>query len=61
MFQGKRTTDLIVEKDRCLKQLQEVQSQLVEDVSKLHQLRSSYFEIVLHTYIETQVTNPFLI
>ncbi|KAF2359857.1 Arfaptin (AH) domain/BAR domain [Trinorchestia longiramus] len=53
-LKGKRSTDVLVEKERTLKQLQEVQSSLLTEASVFHQLRTTYFLDALHSYADAQ-------
>lgn len=52
--QGKRSTDVIVEKERTLKQLQEVQALLLKEVAAFHNLRDAYLLHTLHCYTDIQ-------
>lgn len=53
-LKGKRSTDVIVEKERTLKQLQEVQALLLKEVAAFHNLRDAYLLHTLHCYTDIQ-------
>ena len=54
-MQGKRSTDVLVEKERSARLLQEVQAHLLQEVASYHALRTDYLLHTLHCFADTQV------
>ena len=55
-FQCKRTTDVIVEKERAFRQLKETQNQLVKEGKKFHDLRIPFLLPSLQAHVQLQVS-----
>ncbi|XP_045106610.1 uncharacterized protein LOC123501687 [Portunus trituberculatus] len=54
-LKGKRTTDVMVERDGALRTLRELNTQLLSEARKFHQMRHSYLQPCIEAYIQTQV------
>ncbi|XP_050729695.1 uncharacterized protein LOC127005134 isoform X1 [Eriocheir sinensis] len=54
-LKGKRTTDVLVERDAALRTLKELNSQLLSEAGKFHNLRHTYLQPCIQAYVQTQV------
>lgn len=54
-LKGKRTTDVMVERDGALRLLKELNSQLLNEAGQFHNLRHSYLQPCIQAYVQTQV------
>lgn len=54
-LKGKRTTDVLVERDSAQRQLKELNKQLLSESKKFHSLRQPFLQPCIQAYIQTQV------
>ncbi|KAG0698162.1 Bridging integrator 3 [Chionoecetes opilio] len=54
-LKGKRTTDVLVDRDGALRKLRDLNGQLLSEACKFHQLRHSYLQPCIQAYVQTQV------
>jgi len=51
----KRTTDVVVERDALLKQLKDLNAQLLQESHKFHSLREPFLKPCIQAYVQSQV------
>ncbi|XP_068215168.1 bridging integrator 3-like [Palaemon carinicauda] len=54
-LKGKRTTDVIVERDSAQRHLKELNKQLLNESRKFHSLRQPFLQPCIQAYVQTQV------
>lgn len=54
-LKGKRTTDVIVERDSAKRHLKEINGQLLSEAKKFHSLRQPFLQPCIQAYVQTQV------
>ncbi|KAK7058744.1 hypothetical protein SK128_012245 [Halocaridina rubra] len=54
-LKGKRTTDVLVERDAAQRQLKDINKQLLTESKKFHSLRQPFLQPCIQAYVQTQV------